>query len=151
MKLGVVSDTHGLLRPEVLPALTGVDRILHLGDVGRIEILAELAKIAPVTAIRGNVDGEGACARLSETEVVPVEDAAGGKHYLYMLHNVKAPASRPGGGEVCSRALRPHARSEFSHQEGRALFQSRLLRSTALRTAGDDRIARRKPLRRVEA
>lgn len=90
MKLGVVSDTHGLLRPEVLPALAGVDRILHLGDVGRIEILAELAKIAPVTAIRGNVDGEGACARLPETEVVPVEDAAGGTHYLYMLHNVKA-------------------------------------------------------------
>lgn len=90
MKLGVVSDTHGLLRPEVLPALAGVDRILHLGDVGRIEILDELAKIAPVTAIRGNVDHDGLCAKLPETEVVPVEDAAGRTHYLYLLHDLKA-------------------------------------------------------------
>jgi hypothetical protein len=73
----------------VLPALAGVDRILHLGDVGRAEILDELAKIAPVTAIRGNVDSEGACARLPETEVVPIEDAAGRTHYLYMLHDLK--------------------------------------------------------------
>ncbi len=48
MKIGVVSDTHGLLRPEVAPALAGVERILHLGDVGKISILDELAKIAPV-------------------------------------------------------------------------------------------------------
>ncbi len=84
MVLGIVSDTHGLLRPEVLPALAGVERILHLGDVGRIEILGELAKIAPVTAIRGNVDGEGACARLPETEVVEAEG-----RILYMLHDLK--------------------------------------------------------------
>jgi len=61
MKLGIVSDTHGLLRPEVLSALKGVDQILHVGDVGKISILDELAKIAPVTAVRGNVDREGAC------------------------------------------------------------------------------------------
>ena len=84
MRLGVVSDTHGLLRPEVLPALAGVERILHLGDVGKSEILEELAKIAPVTAIRGNVDREGACAELPETEVVLVEG-----RYLYMLHDGK--------------------------------------------------------------
>jgi uncharacterized protein len=84
MKIGVVSDTHGLLRPEVLPALNGVDRILHLGDVGRISILDELAKIAPVTAIRGNVDRDGPCAKLPETEVV----LAGGV-YIYMLHDLK--------------------------------------------------------------
>lgn len=89
MRIGVVSDTHGLLRPEVLPALQGVDQILHLGDVGRAEILAELGKIAPVTAVRGNVDREGACARLPETEVVPIEDAAGGTHSIYMLHDLK--------------------------------------------------------------
>ena len=70
MKIGVISDTHGLLRPEVAPALAGVDRILHLGDVGKISILAELKTIAPVTAIRGNVDREGPCANLPETEVV---------------------------------------------------------------------------------
>ena len=89
MKIGVVSDTHGLLRPEVAPALRGVDQILHLGDVGKISILTELAKIAPVTAIRSNVDREGECARLPETGVVPIEDAAGRTHYLYLLHDLK--------------------------------------------------------------
>lgn len=84
MKLGIVSDTHGLLRPEVIPALKGVDQILHLGDVGRISILDELAKIAPVTAIRGNVDREGACGKLPETEVFLAEG-----HYIYMLHHLK--------------------------------------------------------------
>jgi uncharacterized protein len=84
MKLGVIADTHGLLRPEVAPALKGVDSILHLGDVGKISILDELAKIAPVTAIRGNVDSDGPCAKLPETEVV----LAGGS-YIYMLHDLK--------------------------------------------------------------
>lgn len=89
MKIGVVSDTHGLLRPQVVPALRGVDQILHLGDVGSISIVRELAKIAPVTSVRGNVDREGECARLPETEVVPIEDAAGRTHYLYLLHDLK--------------------------------------------------------------
>lgn len=83
MKIGVVSDTHGLLRPEVAPALAGVDHILHLGDVGKISILKDLAKIAPVTAIRGNVDREGPCGKLPETEVVLLEG-----HYLYLLHDL---------------------------------------------------------------
>jgi len=84
MKLGIVSDTHGLLRPEVAPALRGVDRILHLGDVDKISILDQLAKVAPVTAVRGNVDRDAPCAKLPETEVV----LAGGL-YLYMLHDLK--------------------------------------------------------------
>jgi putative phosphoesterase len=84
MKIGIISDTHGLLRPEVLPALAGVERILHLGDVGKISILKELEKIAPVTAIRGNVDREGPCAKLPETEVALVAD-----RYVYMLHDLK--------------------------------------------------------------
>ncbi len=84
MKLGIVSDTHGLLRPEVAPALHGVDRILHLGDVGKPFILAELEKIAPVTAVRGNVDREGACGKLPETDVVLIHG-----HYIYMLHDLK--------------------------------------------------------------
>jgi putative phosphoesterase len=84
MKLGIISDTHGLLRPEVLPALAGVEHILHLGDVGKISILRELEKIAPVTAIRGNVDRDGACSELPETEVVLFEG-----HYLYLLHDLK--------------------------------------------------------------
>jgi uncharacterized protein len=84
MKIGVISDTHGLLRPEVLPALKGVQQILHLGDVGKPLILHELERIAPVTAIRGNVDREGECGKLPETDVVLIEG-----HYLYMLHDLK--------------------------------------------------------------
>ena len=87
--LGIISDTHGLLRPEVAPALKGVDRILHIGDVGDVSILTELAKIAPVTAIRGNVDREGACAKLPETEVVLIENPPHNGLYIYMLHDLK--------------------------------------------------------------
>lgn len=56
MRIGVVSDTHGLLRPEALARLAGVDRILHAGDIGRPEVIDGLRAIAPVDAIRGNVD-----------------------------------------------------------------------------------------------
>ena len=70
MVIGVISDTHGLLRPEAMAALEGVDHILHAGDVGEISILEKLAAIAPVTAIRGNIDSAGPCAELPPTEVV---------------------------------------------------------------------------------
>ncbi|HXR38576.1 MAG TPA: metallophosphoesterase family protein [Terracidiphilus sp.] len=83
MRIGVVSDTHGLLRAEVAPAFAGVDRILHLGDVGKISILRELEKIAPVTAIRGNIDREGPCGELPETEVLLLEG-----RYIYLLHDL---------------------------------------------------------------
>jgi hypothetical protein len=83
MKIGVISDNHGLLRPEVAPALAGVDRILHLGDVGKISILRELEKIAPVTAIRGNIDRDPPCSELPETDVLLVQGC-----YIYMLHDL---------------------------------------------------------------
>jgi putative phosphoesterase len=57
MRLGVISDTHGLLRPEVFPAFAEVDHILHAGDVGSVDILAELEGLAPLTAVYGNTDG----------------------------------------------------------------------------------------------
>jgi len=70
--VGVISDTHGLLRPEALEALHGSRHIIHAGDVGAPELLEKLASIAPLTAIRGNVD-KGAWARkLPETEVVEI-------------------------------------------------------------------------------
>jgi hypothetical protein len=83
MLIGVISDTHGLLRPEALTALAGVEHILHAGDVGDIGILAALREIAPVTAIRGNIDTEGACAKLPATEMVEV----GGKTF-YLVHAI---------------------------------------------------------------
>ncbi len=57
MRLGIISDTHGLLRPEVFDAFAGVDHILHAGDVGSLDLLAELEALAPVTAVYGNTDG----------------------------------------------------------------------------------------------
>ena len=83
MKIGVVSDTHGLFRPELVALLAGVERILHLGDVGKASVLEALAKIAPVTAIRGNTDRDGPCAKLPETDVTLIAD-----RYIYMLHDL---------------------------------------------------------------
>jgi hypothetical protein len=83
MKIGVISDTHGLLRPQVPPLLAGVESILHLGDVGDARILKTLGEIAPVTAVRGNIDRDGICGRLPETEVLLID---GG--YLYLLHDL---------------------------------------------------------------
>jgi putative phosphoesterase len=83
MLIGVISDTHGLLRPEALVALRGVEHILHAGDVGDIAVLEGLRRIAPVTAIRGNVDVSGACAELPATDVVEL----GGKLF-YLVHSV---------------------------------------------------------------
>ena len=97
MRIGVVSDTHGLLRAEVAPALAGVDMILHCGDVGRFSILEELGKIAPVTAIRGNVDREGKCAQLPETEVALAEG-----RYIYMLHDLKTLHLDPAAGRFAA-------------------------------------------------
>lgn len=80
--LGVISDTHGLLRPQATAALTGCDLIIHAGDVGTPAILDALRAIAPIVAVRGNVDGSWASG-LHEVEVVEVA----GRH-LYVLHQV---------------------------------------------------------------
>lgn len=90
MRIGVLSDTHGLLRPQVLSALEGSDAILHAGDVGDPGILAGLAQIAPVTAIRGNIDTRGPCSHLPETEVVLL-----GGHLFYMLHSLDDLGIKP--------------------------------------------------------
>jgi putative phosphoesterase len=97
MKIGVVSDTHGLFRPEIKRALKGVERILHLGDVGDISVLKELGKIAPVTAVRGNTDREGPSSELPETEVVLIAD-----RYVYMLHDLKLLHLDPAAGKFAA-------------------------------------------------
>lgn len=90
MKIGVLSDTHGLLRPEVLPALRGVDHILHAGDVGNDGILDALRSLAPVTAIRGNIDRHDACAQLPAEEYCTLF----GRN-IYLLHDVHALSLDP--------------------------------------------------------
>jgi len=83
MLIGVISDTHGLLRPEARVALAECEHILHAGDVGDAAILDSLREIAPVTAIWGNVDTSGACARLPETEMVEL-----GGVVFYLVHSL---------------------------------------------------------------
>jgi uncharacterized protein len=84
MRIGVISDTHGLLRPDALKALQGAEQILHAGDVGDPAILDALRAIAPVTAIRGNIDEDGPCGHLPPTELVELSGRS-----IYMLHDVK--------------------------------------------------------------
>lgn len=82
-RIGLISDTHGLLRPQALEALRCSELILHAGDVGKPEILAGLREIAPVIAVRGNVDKSDWAHTLPETAV-----AEAGKVLLYVLHDV---------------------------------------------------------------
>jgi hypothetical protein len=85
MKIGVISDTHGLLRPEAVEALRGMDHVLHAGDVGDAAILDQLRQFAPVTAIRGNIDRSGLCAKLPDVELIELGGCA-----IYMLHDLHA-------------------------------------------------------------
>ena len=85
MIIGVISDTHGLLRPEAFELLRGSEHIIHAGDIGSPEIIPELRKIAPVTAIRGNVDTQLWARGFAETEVVEL----GGLH-IYVIHDANA-------------------------------------------------------------
>lgn len=85
MIIGVISDTHGLLRPEALAALRGSEHILHAGDIGAPEIIPALEKIAPVTAIRGNVDREPWTKEFPETDVVELAGLL-----FYLIHDVNA-------------------------------------------------------------
>ena len=88
--IGVISDTHRLLRPEAVEALRGSDLIIHAGDIGNEDILTSLMSIAPVKAVRGNVDREGWARRLPATEVVEVEGSS-----IYVLHNLQELDLKP--------------------------------------------------------
>ena len=93
MIIGVISDTHGMLRPEAVELLRGSEHIIHAGDIGSPEIIPALEKIAPVTAIRGNVDTQPWTRRFAETEVVELE----GLH-LYVIHDANALDLNPRAG-----------------------------------------------------
>jgi len=81
--IGLISDTHGLLRPEALRALEGCDLLIHAGDVGKPEILDDLRAIAPVVAVRGNIDKGDWASRLPLTAVVPAKSAR-----IYVIHDI---------------------------------------------------------------
>ncbi len=106
--IGVISDTHGLLRPQAVAVLQGVELIIHAGDIGGPEILAALEKIAPVQAVRGNMDKGGWARKLPQTRVVEV----GGRH-LYVLHNLYeldlTPAAAGLTAVIFGHSHRPHS------------------------------------------
>jgi uncharacterized protein len=107
--IGVISDTHGLLRPEALAALRGSDYIIHAGDIGDPKILNRLAEIAPVTAVRGNVD-QGAWAQsVPATNVLEAEGVS-----IYVLHNVQELDLQP---EAAGFAVVVSGHSHVSKQE----------------------------------
>jgi putative phosphoesterase len=81
--IGVISDTHGLLRPEVYDAFHNVERIIHAGDIGSEKILQELENIAPVTAVRGNMDRDEMALKLHRTETVELKNML-----LYVIHDI---------------------------------------------------------------
>lgn len=89
--IGVISDTHGLMRPEAKAALQGSELIIHAGDIGGPEIIKELKQIAPVHAIRGNIDKGQWAGEFPETEVVQFGD-----YLIYVLHNLNDLDLDPG-------------------------------------------------------
>lgn len=95
MRIGIISDTHGLLRPEAERALQGVGLIIHAGDVGDPEILTTLKHIAPVFAVRGNVDTEPWAQQLPASTVVEAEGAS-----FYVLHNLRDLDLKPEGAKL---------------------------------------------------
>src|SRR3954454_18454303 len=92
-RIGIISDTHGLLRPEAERALMGADHIIHAGDIGRPEIVDALRRIAPVTAIRGNVDSGGWARGYQDTKLVRLAARS-----IYVLHDLKTLKADPGAG-----------------------------------------------------
>src|SRR5829696_2802943 len=90
--IGIISDTHGLMRPQAIEALAGVDMILHAGDIGNQQVLDTLKDIAPVVAVRGNNDKGHWAHALPDWEVVEV-----GSVSIYMLHDVKEIDISPAG------------------------------------------------------
>lgn len=92
-RIGVISDTHGLLRPEAERGLTGVDHIIHAGDIGRPEIVDALRRIAPVTAIRGNVDSGEWARDYPDTDLVRLAGKS-----IYVLHDLKTLKADLGAG-----------------------------------------------------
>ena len=116
MIVGVISDTHGLLRPEAVAALQGVDHLLHAGDVGDPAILDRLRSIAPLTAIRGNIDRSGPCAELPATEAVELDG-----HLLYLVHSVTDLDLNPEAAGIAA-VISGHSHKPLMQQKGAVLF-----------------------------
>lgn len=106
MKVGVISDTHGLLRPEAKNALIGVDSIIHAGDIGKPHIIDELESIAPLSIIKGNIDTKAWADPIPETISLQLN-----QYYIYVIHNIKELDFNPSGKFSCviyGHSHKPH-------------------------------------------
>ena len=116
LEIGVISDTHGLLRPEALAALEGVALIVHAGDMGNAEVVQRLEAVAPVRAVRGNVDRGAWAEAYPETAVVEAGEA-----YLYVLHDVKALDLDPAAAGM-QAVISGHSHQPKSERRGGVLY-----------------------------
>jgi putative phosphoesterase len=107
--VGVISDTHGLLRPEALAALRGSDQIIHAGDIGDRQILDKLAAIAPLTAVRGNVDHGAWAQKIPAANVLEIGEVS-----VYVLHNLEELDLKP---EAAKFAAVVYGHSHVPRQE----------------------------------
>jgi uncharacterized protein len=114
--VGVISDTHGLLRPQALEALAGAQLVIHAGDVGSPDILPALSRLARVEAVRGNVDTDSWALVLPETTVVEIEGRS-----LYVLHDVKQLDLDPGAAGFAA-VISGHSHSPTSETRNGVLF-----------------------------
>lgn len=116
IRIGLISDTHGLLRPEARIALAGVDRIIHAGDICDANVLRELEQIAPVIAVRGNNDRGAWADVLNEEETLEIGDVR--IHVLHDLHEL-APEPRGAGIDV---VVTGHSHRPSVKKEGGVLY-----------------------------
>ena len=116
LQVGLISDTHGLLRPEAIESLRGCDYIVHAGDIGDPDILGALAEIAPVTAVRGNNDRDSWATSIRETELLQV-----GEVYIYVLHNLAELDLTPAAA-VFQVVVSGHSHRAVSESRGGVLF-----------------------------
>ena len=113
MRVGVISDTHGMLRPEAVQALQGAEHILHAGDIGDPQILTALNQIAPVSAIRGNIDEGGACGHLPATEIIDLHGRS-----IYMLHDVHQLDLNPEAAGIAAVIFGHSHKPKIEHRRG---------------------------------
>lgn len=116
VRIGVISDTHGLLRPEALAALRGSDYIIHEGDVGDPAILDKLAKIAPVTAVRGNVDHGAWAQKIPATNVLDIGEVS-----IYVLHSLQELDVNPGAANFAA-VISGHSHIPKQEMKNRVLY-----------------------------